>query len=223
MKKKTLLFALLMPILSFSQSYVFCPEIEASTRPALPVDEISIVFKDSRTYEKKLKEKCSRNEIFTEFVSSLREAYPGLKINQLDDGNYNDTPKKGVLTVKVQFTKYDATFYPGIFIAKTSYSVHVLDYRGQSKTSEGQFIGEANQFNALGNTSAKKALNTSYQRAFDEFLVFLESEVTPQEKEPVKSVAKSKTERLRELKELLDEAVLTQEEFEKEKAKVLEE
>jgi len=40
-------------------------------------------------------------------------------------------------------------------------------------------------------------------------------------KEPIDSNSKSKADMLRELKQLLDEGVLTQEEYEKEKAKVL--
>lgn len=50
------------------------------------------------------------------------------------------------------------------------------------------------------------------------------STIKPEEKdkEPSNSPTKSKTEILRELKQLLDDGILTQEEYEKEKAKVLE-
>ena len=50
-----------------------------------------------------------------------------------------------------------------------------------------------------------------------------ESVINPEEnKEPLNAPSKTKAEMLRELKQLLDEGVLTQEEYEKEKAKVLE-
>ena len=49
-----------------------------------------------------------------------------------------------------------------------------------------------------------------------------EPTVTPPTISPTQPLTKSKTEVLRELKQLLDEGILTQEEYEKEKAKLLE-
>jgi len=46
---------------------------------------------------------------------------------------------------------------------------------------------------------------------------------TNQEKESGNTLVKSKADRLRELKELVDEGILTQQEFEKQKKKILDE
>jgi len=222
MKGKLILLAILLPLFSFSQSFVFCPKIDVEARQSFGTERINIVFKDNRTYEKKLKEKCTKDEIFTTFVNSIKLAYPDLIVNQLDEANFHNTAAEGTVTLQVSLSEYEATFYPGVYLAKTTFTITIQDNRSQHLTFEEEFKGEGKQMNALGKLSGKIACNSSFQRAFDDFIIAAERFIS-ENKQPSTEVAptKPKADRLRELKALLDEEVLSQEEFDKEKAKIL--
>ena len=88
--------------------------------------------------------------------------------------------------------------------------------------------GNGKAFNTLGYSSGKSACNKSFKEAFDNFIIFLEgvknfATIPPNSESINQHTIISKADRLRELKKLLDEGVLTQQEFENEKLKILEE
>lgn len=230
---KIVLYVLLIafPLKGFSQSFVFCPEIKTDVKQGLNDINISIVFKDSRVYEKKVKEKCTKNEIFNEFVSCIRRTYPDIKITFLDENNFDETPRNNIITIKIDLYKYNVTFYTGMYIANTKYQVKIFDYRNGVKIIQDTISGEGKQFNSLGFKSGKIASNSSFKEAFDKFVLLanklaqstnnqkMNEQITPHKNNNLKS----KADRLRELKQLLDERVLTQEEYDKEKKKILDE
>lgn len=82
MKKLIILIFLIIPISSFCQSFVFCPDIKTEEKELLNELNVSIVFRDSRVYEKKLKAHCSKEEIFDVFVNSLMLTFPSIKNNR---------------------------------------------------------------------------------------------------------------------------------------------
>ena len=229
MNLKKLLSILLMtfPLVVFGQSYVFHPEIETKERQDLTNTNVTIVYKDSRVFAKDIKEKCTRTEIFTEFSKLIQDTYPSAKINILNENEFNIPPTNGIMTIKINLLKYDVTFYTGMWIANTKYEVQIYDFTNVKNVFNDTILGEGKQFNALGNSSGKTASNSSFKRAFDEFLLLIDkvsqSTNTQLNQNTKTENSKSKAERLRELKQLLDEKVLTQEEFDVEKRKILDE
>lgn len=231
MKNVFIIIFVTFPLLAFSQSFVFCPEIKTEVKHGLNDDNILIVFRDSRVYKKSVKEKCSKTEIFAEFVSCIKRTYPNIKLTSLAENNFDENPTKGSILIKIDFLKYDATFYAGMYIANTKYEVKIFDYRNGENIIQDTVSAEGKQFNALGLKSGKIASNSSFKEAFDKFVILsdnlnqsinnqkIDKKAIPQNN----SNTKSKADRLRELKQLLDDKILTQEEFENEKKKILEE
>lgn len=231
MKKIFFVLFVTFLLLGSCQSFVFCPEIKTEERISLKDVELSIVFKDSRVYEKKVKEECTKTEIFAEFINCFRQTFPNIKITVLDENKLDENPTKGNITLKINFQKYDVTFYTGMYIANTKYEVIILDNRNGQNIIKETITGKGKQFNALGYKSAKIALNSSFKEAFDGFTILLDkltdvhsvSNNNNQTQTPQYVNTKSKADRLRELKQLLDEKILTQEEYDKEKKKILDE
>jgi len=229
MKKYLIIFYLAFPILGFGQSYVFYPEIATEEKSGFNNIDVYIVFKDSRIYEKKLKEKCTKEEIFGVFVDCIKRTYPNIKLTILDPSHYDDIPEKNNITIKVDFKRYEAALYTTVYISNTKYDVKIYDYRIAENIYEETITGMGNQLNVLGNMSGKIASNSSFKRAFDNFVLMLEKLPQPSNNQKngfldqSQQNINSKANRLRELKQLLDEKILTQEEFEKEKQKILEE
>lgn len=229
---KGLLFFLFFtfPLLGFCQSYVFCPEIQTEEKQGMNDINLSIVIKDSRSYDKNVKEKCTKAEIFAEFVDCIKRTYPKLNLTVLDENKFLENPINGIITCKIDLQKYDATFYTGMYISTTKYEVKIFDYRNGENIIKDIITGEGKQWNAIGFTSGKIASNTSFKEAFEKFILMFDEltqsannqkaneQITPQNNN-----TKSKADRLRELKQLLDDKILTQEEFENEKKKILDE
>lgn len=174
---KNILFVLLitMPLLGFCQSLVFFPEIKTEERQILNDVDLSIVFKDSRTYKKKLKEKCTKTEIFTEFANCLRRTYPNMKITILEENQFEENPTKGNITLKIDLQKYDVTFYSEMYIAYTKYNVKIVDYRnGENIIEDTITMGEGKQLDELPYKSAEISSNRSFKQAFDRFTSMLD-------------------------------------------------
>ena len=174
---KNILFVLILifPLLGFCQSLVFRPDIKTVERLSLKDVELSIVFNDSRVYEKKLKEKCTKTEVFDEFVNSFERTYPNAKITVLEENKFEEDPLKGNITLKIDFKKYDVTFYTGTYIANTKYEVKIFDYRNEEKMiTDTTIMGEGTQVNLLGYKSAKISSNSSFKQAFDSFATMLD-------------------------------------------------
>lgn len=232
MKKSIFTLLLILPLFSFGQSFIFCPEIDTKAKEGFKDVEISFVFEDARLYDKKKKEKCTKEEIFEKFVGYIKSTYPNLKVVVLDGKKFYENAAKGGITVKIELTKYDATFSMGMYISQTTYKVKIFDLRNNKENIIEQVISrEGKQFNALGFMSGKIASNTSFKAAFDSFEILFDKlskmistqNVEEPKGQTLKVVTKSKADRLRELKQLLEEKILTQNEFDIEKKKILDE
>jgi len=179
MKKILFILFFTFPLLGFCQSYIFCPEIKTEVKQGLNDVKMSIIFKDNRVYDKKVKEKCTKTEIFNAFVNCIRLTYPNIKITILDEGKFDETPLKGIVTFKIDLQKYDATFKLGMYRAITKYDVKIFDYRNEEITFNEIITGEGKQFNALGLKSGEIASNQSFKEAFDKFILLFDK-LTPQ-------------------------------------------
>ena len=175
MKKLIILILLIIPISGFCQSFVFCPEIKTETKQGFEGLNINVVFKDSRVYEKRIKVQCSREEIFDVFVNSIIQTFPNLKISILDESKFDENPAEGTVTFKINLRKYEATFYSGVYIANTNYEVLLFDNRNGINIVKDTITGEGKQFNSLGYKSGKIALNSSFKRAFDKFVLLFDN------------------------------------------------
>lgn len=158
----------------FCQSYVFCPELETDEKQGLIDCNISIILRDSRVYDKKLKEKCAKSEIFTEFVNGLKHTYPKAKITTLGENRFDEDPSEDCITIKIDLQKYDATFYGGMYISNTKFEVRIFDNRNGNSIISEVVTGEAKQWNAVGYTSGKIASKTSFKEAFDKFTALID-------------------------------------------------
>ncbi len=231
MKKILVILIFSFPLSGFCQSFIFCPDIKTEAKQGFNNVKISIVFDDSRVYKQKRKEKCNKEEIFGEFVNCIKRTYSNMQITVLEEKMFYENPIKENITIKIKFKQYDATFYTGMYIANTKYDVKIYDYRNGENIIEESIAGAGNQFNALGFKSGKIASNSSFKEAFDKFVLMLDklASSTNNQKSSVQKQSqqndnkKSKADRLRELKQLLDEKIITQEEFDKEKKKILDE
>lgn len=218
MKNLLILILLVIPNSGFCQSFVFCPEIKTEARQEFNDLNVSIVFRDSRVYEKKIKKQCTKEEIFTVFVSSIVKTFPNLKITTLDESKFDENPEEGNITFKVNFKKYDATFYPGVYVANTSYEVILFDCRNKIKIFKDTILGSGNQFNALGIKSGKIASNSSFKRAFDKFILMFENLNDPKIDGFTNDEALAE---LKRFKEKLDLQLITQEEYDKKKEELI--
>jgi hypothetical protein len=222
---------LLLPSLGFCQSFVFCPDIHTKISQSFNNAEISFVLNDSREFQKKLKEKCTKDEIFGEFMNCIQRTYPKMQIQLLDEKKFLDPPEAGKVTIKIKFIRYECTYLPGVYRGITSYEVKIYDFRKKTDSATEQTCtGEAKESNMSGYTSGMRAANKSFKLAFDQFVQMLDTLALSFNSQNVnaktgtqKNETKSKADRLRELKQLLDENILTQEEYEIEKKKILDE
>jgi len=164
-----------LPLLVFCQSFIFCPNIETPERKGFDNVKVSIVFDDSRSYEKKKKEKCKKEQIFEEFANCIKRTYPNMQLIVLDEKTFYEDPAKGIITIKIKFKQYDATFRTGVYHSNTKYEVKIFDNRTEEKSSDQTITGEAKTFNTLGYTNAKNACNKSFKEAFDKFILMIEA------------------------------------------------
>lgn len=218
MKRLIILILLLIPLSGFCQSFVFCPEIKTEAKQGFNDLNVSIVFKDSRVYEKRIKLQCPKEEIFAVFVNSIMRTFPNLKITVLDESKFDEYTEEGNVTFKINLKKYEATFYPGVYIANTNYEVILFDNRNGINIIKDTITGEGKQFNALGYKSGKIASNSSFKRAFDQFILMFDNLA------PKRNEGFTNDEALAELKrfkEKLDLQLITQDEYDKKKAELM--
>lgn len=218
MKKLIILILLIIPISGFCQSFVFCPEIKTEAKQGLNDLNVSIVFRDSRVYEKRIKVQCSREEIFDVFVNSIMRTFPNLKITVLDESKFDENPAEGTVTFKINLRKYEATFYPGVYIANTNYEVILFDNRNGINIIKDTITGEGKQFNALGYKSGKIASNSSFKQAFEKLILMFEN--LKQLKIDGFTSDKALAE-LKKFKEKLDLQLITQDEYDKKKVELM--
>lgn len=220
MKKILFIILTIIPIIGFSQSIVSCPEIKTDTIKGFEGLNISIVFKDSRTYDKKLIENCKKDKIFDSFVNCLMRTFPEMNISVLDESFFEEKPVKGTITIKIELLKYDATAKPGwTTISKTEYSVSIFDYRSNSYVYKDTISAVDKKYNGTGlNRSGKVASNISFKQAFDKFILMFENLKPNSVDELTSDEALSE---LKRIKEKLDLQLITQDEYEKKKAELM--
>lgn len=193
----------------------FCPEIKTRQRQGFSETKISIVYKDSREYDRKLKEKCTKEEIFNSFTNNLANTFPDFNISVLAENQYDSLPQNGEVRLKLNLLKCDATFYPAVYVSNTDYFVTMIDNnRKEQKIYTDTIKGAANQFNMWGLKSGKIALNNSFQIAYDK-LVMLFDKLLPgfvQSYSSEEAIAE-----LKKYKEKLVLQLITQEEYDKKK------
>jgi len=224
------LIIFLLPQVVLCQSFVFCPDISPIHKKGFENAEIYFVIKDSREFEKKVKEKCNKDEIFNEFLGFIQRSYPKMQMNILDENQFDNKPQTGFVTIKIKFLQYEATYVPGVYKGKTKFEVSIIDKRKDRDTSFSQTVsGESKESNMRGYESGKLALNRSFKDAYNGFLSVLDNladSFNENDKNPNsggQQYVKSKADRLKELKQMLDDKILTQEEFDTEKKKILDE
>ncbi|MGA3013060.1 MAG: SHOCT domain-containing protein [Bacteroidales bacterium] len=232
MKNLLSLFFITLSLAGFSQSFVFCPVITTTIKKGLDDIDVSIVFKDSRVYEAKLKENCTKSSIYSEFVSCFNQTFQNVKLNVLDESKFGETAVKGSITIYIDIKDYEAIFSRIQYVAKTKFDARIVDRIGRDSTLQEIFSGEAigkNKGFSVGFKSAMVASNMSFQEAFDKFVLFMDKYArntglqknVKQIQTQQNNSTQSKADRLRELKKLLDDGILTQAEFDKEKKKIL--
>lgn len=220
MKKLIILILLIIPISGFCQSFVFCPEIKTEAKQGFEGLNINVVFKDSRVYEKKLIEKCTKDQIFSAFVSCITKTYPDIKVNVLDENRFDDNPTEGIITFKIDLLKYDATAKPGwVSVANTKYIVKIFDCRNGINIIKDTIIGEGIKYNGMGfNKSGKEASDISFKQAFDKFILMFEN-LKPHRVDGFTS--DEALSELKRFKEKLDLQLITQDEYDKKKAELM--
>jgi hypothetical protein len=232
MKKLLFILFVTFSLSGSSQSFVFCPDIKTTVKQGLNDVDVSIVFRDSRVYEAKLKENCTKSSIFSEFVTCFNQTFQNVKLNVLDESKFNENPVKGSISFYIDLKDYEAIFSRIQYVAKTKFEVRMIDRRGIDSTTKEIFTGEAigkNKGFSVGFKSAMVASNMSFQEAFDKFVLWVDKNVRnsnfrkseKQTQTQPNNTTQSKADRLRELKKLLDDGILTQIEFDKEKKKIL--
>lgn len=174
MKKLLLLAVMILPLLGYSQSVVFCPKIDIVNVSDIEGDAY-VVFNDTRTYEKKLKEKCTKEELILAISDYIKQSFPKTNITFLPENQFSEKPEANSITYKIDIIQYDVTFYTGMYVSHTNLRVEIFDYRNGENTYSFECKGEGNQFNALGYKSAKIASNSGFKVAFNEFTTIFEN------------------------------------------------
>lgn len=196
MKRQALtLFLLITSITAFSQKvYVWCPT-NFDIKPRIGLyknDTISVVIFDGRVIPKQKKIACTSEQFVTTLVSQIKLAYPSAYINQLpEDDYYKKYDPKSSILIKIGISAYHAGFgtdistgiglingqvstmiFPkGQWNALTSYTIQI--YKG-THTDEKEISNLSSKPNTFGYSSAKKALNETYNKSNQELLFFID-------------------------------------------------
>lgn len=174
MIKKIIFIIFFVPFLGMSQSFIFCPKIKVEVKNSTSKEKVNIVFKDSRTYEKKVKDKCSCSKIFDAFYKYTVKAFPNVPVVLLSNDKFDTQANKGEITCKINFFKYEAVFDKGTYTATVRFDVSIIDNRSKLKLSNKLISAEESKFNLWGFKSGKMATNDSFKKAFDEYISLLE-------------------------------------------------
>ena len=226
MKKIFIIILLtILPFRSVAQSfYVFCPDFEIKNMVKVK-GSAYFVIKDGRVLSKKHKEKrqdCNSQEILEALANSISETFPYMKIVFLDESQFNDDPKEGELTIKIELIRFDAYVKSYTWNANTDIKVNIFDNRNNDEPIEVNCKGSGKFAAIVSKGQGRTASRNSFERAFVKVIALIENEMIDKKIEGKNSFA-TKSDRLRELKQLLDEGILTQEEFDVEKKKILNE
>jgi hypothetical protein len=198
MKKILLVILICVPLLSLGQKmYVWCPEnFEVKPRIGLAAnDSIGIAIFDSRAIPSHKKIECTSDQFVKSLFLQLQAVYPSAILTLLPaESYYQKKAAPGKIIIKIGISAYQAGFgsdisggigmingklstmvFPkGEWNALTAYSVQVL----KDGSSESIDINNlASRSNMLGYSSARKALNESYNKSNQELLFFIDRQI----------------------------------------------
>lgn len=226
MKKTFILFLLtLLPLNIIAQQFfVFCPEFDVKTK----VDAKGtayLVIKDGREFGKKHKEKrqdCNSQETLELITSFVKGSFPYIKFILIDESQFNEEPKEDAITFKVELKQFDAYVKSYVWYANTDFQISVFDNRNDEEPVVVNSKGLGKFASIISKGQGRTAARNSFKTAFDRVLVIIENEMT-EDAYTEKLNPSSKYAGLIKLKKLLDDGILTQEEFDNEKNKILNE
>ena len=219
MKKILFILLICFGFSSTAQTFVFCPNIEVP-RIINIEDSVYIVLEDLRPKQKKLKEKCSKEELIKEVKDLFSEVFKGKSIfKEIDE--IGSIKNENRIIFNIQLKNYHTSFRQAKYYAKTIFSLNIIDSSQNQIIAYEEFRGTDSKFNTFGFKSGKIASNNSFRDAFNDMVASMESSVKKTSRPEVAN-QEDKYDKLKKLKVLLDDGVLTIEEFNKEKKKLLE-
>ena len=160
---------MILPLSAFAQSYVFAPQIKKiEPKTNLTEVKLSVVFKDNRTYERKLNERCTKDELYAIIVDYLSQTFPNAEVELIPEERFGDEAERGGVLLKVNLLKFESTLMSTVYIASVRLEAVLIDARGEEpKVVEEKIKIEGRQMNTLGHTSGQIGLSNSFKKAFD--------------------------------------------------------
>jgi len=180
MKRVILFLLILLPLSAFAQSYVFPPQLKrVEPKSGLSDVKLSVVFQDNRTFERKLNERCTKDELYAIFVDYLGQAFPNAQVTLIPEDRYNEDPQSGTILLKLNLLKFESTLLSTVYIASVRIEAKIIDNSGDIQSVYEEKIKiEGRQMNTLGHTSGHIGLNNSFKKAFNKLTDFLENSLT---------------------------------------------
>jgi hypothetical protein len=194
----TFIAFLICHVCSAQKLYVWCPEeIAVKERTGfLNNQDFNLVIIDGRTIPDKSKVDCDSKTVIQSLLTVIKKSYPACKINILDEAQYYSKSEKGKITIKVAIAAYQAGFGTDVTIGigsvggKSSYELipkgewnglvsfyaQIFDTRNDADRKYQKEISEVtSKSNMWGYKTAKSCLNTSYAKANQDLLFFIDN------------------------------------------------
>jgi hypothetical protein len=178
-------------LISCATSKTYAPS-QTNTTPRsgfLENEEIDVVFFDSRSEKEKSK------EVQNSILSYLNNTYPSASFQRLENSKYFSSPSEDKITIKINLAGYNAGFgvestsgigtingqpfvFNGVSDGKwnglTGIQVNLYDYRSGEKKYSRKISDVVSKPNTGGYSTARKALQTSFQNVMNSFASFLD-------------------------------------------------
>ncbi|GHT64139.1 hypothetical protein FACS189451_11530 [Bacteroidia bacterium] len=194
-----ILFFTTINLFAFGQKlYIWCPE-NPNIKPRvgfLQGQEVNIIIFDGRIIPEKSKVECSSEKVSQSLFDLLSTSYPSAKLIFLPEEKYYQKPDTNIVTIKIAISAYHAGFgrdisvgigsvggnfsygvFPkGEWNALTSFYVQIFDNRNSKEKKDAKEISEIeSKPNLVGYRTAKGCLNSSYVRAIQSLLFYIEN------------------------------------------------
>lgn len=178
-------------LISCATSKTYAPS-QTNTTPRsgfLKNEEIDVVFFDSRSEKEKSK------EVQNSILSYLHKTYPSTSFQRLENSKYFSSPSENKITLKINLAGYNAGFgvkstsgigtingqpfvFNGVSDGKwnglTGIQVNLYDYRSGEKKYSKKISDVVSKPNTGGYSTARKALQTSFQNVMNSLASFLD-------------------------------------------------
>ena len=178
-------------LVSCATSKTYAPS-QTNTTPRngfLENEKIDVVFFDSRSEKQKSK------EVQNSILSYLNKTYPSASFQKLDNSEYFSSPSEDKITIKMNLAGYNAGFgvestsgigtingqpfvFNGVSDGKwnglTGIQVNLYDYRSGEKKYSSKISDVVSKPNTGGYSTARKALQTSFQNVMNSLASFLD-------------------------------------------------